>query len=533
MFTFSSGFEAATLKIPNKELTSYGSNTSAGSARYPQSYASSNDPYNVATVGQGGVVSDNVRDGPASSWLGSTEDSHYLPAALPQPPRKQIIGFAKFRSRSEALEARDILQGRRVDIEKGAVLKAEMAKKNLHTKRGPVAAGPPGLPPLVGAGTGASDSVPTLNGIHSGESLSARERELGALGAMGFGSRRDRISDSRDDEDRDRRIPATNTSTRGARERAEEDERERERRRQEKDAARLRSATFDAFHSVPPQIPRLLSQNSLSSISGNGNNGPSHSTSQESLGPIGSGVWGMTANEANSRKQVVSIHIPDVSPRPISPENGEPSPPKSALFSRSAGSDTSSHKHSDTFSPGSNTLSLPSHPSLPSRPRPYSPSLDPTPSALSSLPSSSASSVDESGPGSIEGDAAKTVAGLSVSTEGSSSPQLPSPASAGGSGSGTGSAPRGNPGDQNPPVSHLFKNLLSCYLLHVQINTLYVGNLPSSPPPPGHHPGYLEDELRELFGRRPGYRKLCFRQKNNGPMCFVEVRLSDQSAVHV
>ncbi|KAJ7771096.1 hypothetical protein DFH07DRAFT_734821 [Mycena maculata] len=79
MFTFSPGFEAATLKIPNKEYTAM------------------------------------IR--------------------APGAPRKQIIGFAKFRTREEALSARDVLQGRRVDIERGAVLKAEMAKKNLHTKR--------------------------------------------------------------------------------------------------------------------------------------------------------------------------------------------------------------------------------------------------------------------------------------------------------------------------------------------------------------------------------------------------------------
>ena len=39
-------------------------------------------------------------------------------------------------------------------------------------------------------------------------------------------------------------------------------------------------------------------------------------------------------------------------------------------------------------------------------------------------------------------------------------------------------------------------------------------------------PVNLEELLRELFSKRPGYRKLCFRQKSNGPMCFVEVRLS-------
>ncbi|OAD09082.1 hypothetical protein MUCCIDRAFT_120404, partial [Mucor lusitanicus CBS 277.49] len=46
-----------------------------------------------------------------------------------------MIGFAKFRTRKEAMDARDILNGRKVDAEKGSMLKAEMAKKNLHTKR--------------------------------------------------------------------------------------------------------------------------------------------------------------------------------------------------------------------------------------------------------------------------------------------------------------------------------------------------------------------------------------------------------------
>ncbi|KAJ2438029.1 hypothetical protein GGI03_009112, partial [Coemansia sp. RSA 2337] len=50
--------------------------------------------------------------------------------------KKQIIGFAKFHSRMAALEARDILTGRRVDADSNYVLKAEMAKKDLHTRRG-------------------------------------------------------------------------------------------------------------------------------------------------------------------------------------------------------------------------------------------------------------------------------------------------------------------------------------------------------------------------------------------------------------
>lgn len=31
-----------------------------------------------------------------------------------------------------------------------------------------------------------------------------------------------------------------------------------------------------------------------------------------------------------------------------------------------------------------------------------------------------------------------------------------------------------------------------------------------------------EDELKALFSRQKGYKRLCFRTKQNGPMCFVE-----------
>lgn len=53
-----------------------------------------------------------------------------------------------------------------------------------------------------------------------------------------------------------------------------------------------------------------------------------------------------------------------------------------------------------------------------------------------------------------------------------------------------------NPADQNPPC-----------------NTLYVGNLP---------PDTSEDELKALFSRQRGYKRMIFRQKQNGPICFVE-----------
>ncbi|KAJ4307413.1 cell cycle RNA binding protein whi3 [Fusarium piperis] len=53
-----------------------------------------------------------------------------------------------------------------------------------------------------------------------------------------------------------------------------------------------------------------------------------------------------------------------------------------------------------------------------------------------------------------------------------------------------------NPADQNPPC-----------------NTLYVGNLPIDT---------SEEELKSVFMKQRGYKRLCFRAKANGPMCFVE-----------
>lgn len=110
----------------------------------------------------------------------------------------------------------------------------------------------------------------------------------------------------------------------------------------------------------------------------------------------------------------------------------------------------------------------------------------------------------------------------------------------------------GNPADQNPPVRYRFthksfprteiareskaaglsqpderrrttdrRKSSSRGKLIFQINTLYVGNLPAISPPT-HPPSYLEDSLRALFQQSPGFKRMSFRQKINGPMCFVE-----------
>ncbi|TRX89729.1 hypothetical protein FHL15_009319 [Xylaria flabelliformis] len=62
-----------------------------------------------------------------------------------------------------------------------------------------------------------------------------------------------------------------------------------------------------------------------------------------------------------------------------------------------------------------------------------------------------------------------------------------------------------SPADQNPPC-----------------NTLYVTNLPIDT---------SEEELKAMFQKQRGYKRLCFRTKQNGPMCFVEF-MDIQHATH-
>ncbi|KAH7887515.1 hypothetical protein F5I97DRAFT_843495 [Phlebopus sp. FC_14] len=596
MFTFSPGFEAATLKIPNKEYTAYGSssgptsNTPSGiPLRGSSSYSSylnsgSNDPYNIVTVNQGGVVVDNGRDGPATSWPPlavplTDEAGHFQGPGLAGQPRKQIIGFAKFRTRQEALDARDMLQGRRVDIEKGAVLKAEMAKKNLHTKRG-VGIGSTGsgsgslslgngMNALGGLNGGVGGSLgnhgvnpDSLAGLAAGlnlnsnvgmgafaalggaESLAARERELNALGAMGFnnlgGWREGRLGDNSDDErerdrERERRREALGAmglnlgiGTRGARERALADEEERERERlRRRDAKQPQS-----------DAARILGL-STGSVNAFGNGEAGGTGPSPLLGNEYGGIIAQTSNRDEGRQSssianngreasVGPWDQPALRDRDARGYGGAPS-----LYRKGTAAPARPPSSQDGSSPHPAPIFSPSHEDEGMLPAHRSGAMrlmqsfvsavdEPVHSQVArpSMPSSTTSSVgvtpDADGP-----------VNLAVSTSGqvstgSTSPQLPSPAShsgsavsssggglvsssSGGANASGGSGPRNALIDQNPPI-----------------NTLYVGNLPTGPVGGGYPAGYLEDSLRDLFSRRPGYRKLCFRQKSNGPMCFVE-----------
>ncbi|KAF8914304.1 hypothetical protein CPB84DRAFT_78272 [Gymnopilus junonius] len=685
MFTFSQGFEAATLKIPNKEYTAYGSligagppgsnisnvNVLRGPGAFP--YAGPNDPYNLVTANQGGVVIDGGRDGTTASWPAPQHlpladelnvGAHFLGAGAglglgmgvgsnPNlPPRKQIIGFAKFRTREEALAARDALQGRRVDIEKGAVLKAEMAKKNLHTKRGvgPVpGAGAatqtqqqqqqhvnglsvdafnvdPSFPPVMPSQTSnrdslqaqalsrlgswqpqvLSDAAPAVNGSSRDEEERKRESLL-SLGVANLSLVPGGVSPSI--------APATSVAvltSRSSRERVEEEERE-QRRREAKDTERethlmrLRASNppaFDAFHSVSATstspntngvgatpISRQSSNASNISASGISPWMPNSAAPATESVTTTSPMLGEQETAQHTQKELAEVgEQRDESERAEPQAHGIVGPwdrinvrsaPESERSSSPPGQgieaqQPSQQRHSVTYQPqflhlheqqqqaqqqlyhsssqsessetgsamgAAELSSSSSHPAqnpigyvgarlgfggqgatssfmaqntfprgaapafTPAQQQPIgAASMQRTPNAITSN-STSAPSSGSSAAGSVNG--------------GNTSPQLPSPASANGTGSttsvtsasgmngsalssGGSSIVRGTV-DQNPPI-----------------NTLYVGNLPTSPPPIGYPSDYLEETLREVFSVRPGYRKLCFRHKANGPMCFVE-----------
>lgn len=84
----------------------------------------------------------------------------------------------------------------------------------------------------------------------------------------------------------------------------------------------------------------------------------------------------------------------------------------------------------------------------------------------------------------------------SMSPVSASGPGMAYPPGTTGNGYARHNFPPVNPADQNPPC-----------------NTLYVGNLPIDT---------SEEELKAMFSKQRGYKRLCFRTKQNGPMCFVE-----------
>jgi hypothetical protein len=480
MFTFSPGFEAATLKIPNKESTAYGAN--ANRSAYP--YNGANDPYNLVTVNQGGVIVDNGRDGLATTWAAGQHDDSQFGANPNQAPRKQIIGFAKFRTRQEAIDARDILQGRRVDAEKGAVLKAEMAKKNLHTKRG---VGQPGLsiPGSMLPGEvsmPATSALPSLSAmVSSPSSGSEGTREFNAVNLGVLGQRRDQISHMSDRDHTMTGLGIQGVASRDLREQMDEEDYAPRRRQQQEVRQRGPDAAFEAFHSIPIHMARNTAVNSLTNELAEPAAVASEGLSSYAWGGIGNGA----IRKVPSTLSAVSAASLSRSHHSAMDSDHNVSPTRADAGFDSAPPSASSQDGFDSDEPlGVERVQR----ALPQE-------LIARPSSADSSHSGSSQVAQPDGVG-------MSLAALHLSDPmDETSPDLPSPSSNTSSSHGM---PKVNGADQNPPI-----------------NTLYVGNLPTAPTLV--YPNQLEDALKALFERCPGYRQLCFRQKSNGPMCFVEV----------
>ncbi|KPV78144.1 uncharacterized protein RHOBADRAFT_50652 [Rhodotorula graminis WP1] len=142
MFAFADGFEAATLKFPYPRDGSVAGSEGGGSGLaglalggggggpdepFSSSSSSYPGPPYLATAHEGHATG-------ASTPLSATASANGTSTPASTAVRK-IIGFARFDTRQHALAARETLNGRRVDYERGSVLKAEMAKKNLHMRK--------------------------------------------------------------------------------------------------------------------------------------------------------------------------------------------------------------------------------------------------------------------------------------------------------------------------------------------------------------------------------------------------------------
>lgn len=175
MFTFAEGFEAASLKLPTPTDDEQAPRPSQDDvppfSTLPQYLLhATRDPF--ALPRESTTVSSNGSTSGAASGGGGGGTT---------APRKQIIGFARFITRQHALAAADILSGRKVDQEKSMVLKAEMAKKNLHFKKS-------ATPSVVGAPDGtnstATPTTATLAALYPATAPLAPQQQQSTLPRM-------------------------------------------------------------------------------------------------------------------------------------------------------------------------------------------------------------------------------------------------------------------------------------------------------------------------------------------------------------
>jgi hypothetical protein len=594
MFTFCSGYEAATLKVPPKELASQPAPNPAVAAA-ASALAGANDPYNLVTVNSGGVVVDqgnNTAATTSSTWVTGLEDPYtrqalaaaalasssastselaqQLALAQQTQPRKQIIGFAKFRSRDEALHARDILHGRRVDIEKGALLKAEMAKKNLHTKRGvgPMqVALPMGVNGANGAmlGTGYAENgvpnegpalqvQPTQNLQESDKSIAASLASLNIGGSNGP-SPNDLSASShallaghlakqpesptfklqRLDEMQpfvQNAGPPPMVSNYLNEQASAYPTFPRNGFAPQQGHSVLPAGTVEGFHALPSKpVSDVVKANALpptnlpppiitsnlgqrNALSNKETSPPAQIHQQEVDAGYASDALSSRMSERSRSVSRYGGYTPPLQQE----DDGNVHLPAHLLQDDVLGTPQQTDYASNIFDgPGdyANVGGSGSGSRAPQRKMTDASATVFSPTAEVPAGSSASSAAGSVSSGGAESMSISTTSGIgpvpqdfgrqrqgtmsSIKTANGSNPEQQSRTS--------GEHHRGRPNaaDQNPPI-----------------NTLYVGNLPTNISTP-QQIKMLEESLQQLFSRCPGFIKLALRQKNNGPMCFVEV----------
>ncbi|KAL1407223.1 hypothetical protein Q8F55_006640 [Vanrija albida] len=436
VFTFAPGFEAATLKFPSGSarrepaaaaaLLAELQHLAANQGGVPAGLLGSEHPdqpldETFASMNFG-TQSSSASNTPSAAMSltpsapsGATLGTANIPPSV--PPRRQTIGFARFKTRADALAARDHLQGRRIDTLTGATLKAEMAKKNLHTKRG----------------VGGDDLVGIL--LRSGRlsqlvnQQAQAQQAIGGAPGIGQPNAAGPIG-----------APVVGLNT---------------------GAAQSAKEAWDAWPA------------------------PAQAGSDAKVDKLAQSQRAPSAQSTASGSPPLSVKSP----------NARPTDSK-ALLALAEEADELEGWSVGSVGLGGMTLD---YPGAPGGPRSAAGPGGPLPVGAGIAPPNSAGLQH----GAIGFNSGGSGAGYSQ--------YPPAIGSFGGSGPQDGVDPRSlgigtnmNPADQNPPI-----------------NTLYIGNLPAISPPT-HPPNFLEESLRALFHRRPGFKRMSFRQKINGPMCFVE-----------
>ncbi|GAA6040339.1 hypothetical protein JCM8097_007564, partial [Rhodosporidiobolus ruineniae] len=189
LFTFADGFEGAALKVPPATVAMRELEREVGAAVVAAAVSAGGSEN--GSSGGGGEKEEKDREQQERASASAIPPHLAAATSVPAPSsgastplstsgavslnsststsaaaRKQIIGFARFSTRPQAEEAIEVLTGRKVD---GRELKAEMAKKNLHARRsfpsenGSVTAGT-----RPGTSTGVLVGTPALPAISTG-----------------------------------------------------------------------------------------------------------------------------------------------------------------------------------------------------------------------------------------------------------------------------------------------------------------------------------------------------------------------------